>query len=255
MLKSAIAAYGLRIAMAAMAIGIAAAQEAPSPSSSAIPEESPSPLVSPEASATPSAPPEQTPVPSPARSARISFVPPPLEGTISLGIYDKTGKLVRILHQEAELTEFTIGADALVTQWDGKDDDGRDLPAGKYHARGYAVGPLKVQQLGDASSSQTQNAANTKLKVRLVRNPLRKEKRPVVDLGVGFDEDASYLETSDELPLLSISDLPNLARVWMTKKGEEAVDVWQDDGTKVHQSRISNIDQMMAFDCGEFELK
>ena len=61
---------------------------------------------------------------------RISFVPPPLEGTISLGIYDNTGKLVRVLHQEAKLNEFAIGADALVTQWDGKNDEDevRELP-------------------------------------------------------------------------------------------------------------------------------
>src|SRR5712692_764948 len=65
---------------------------------------------------------------SPTRSVRISFLPPPLEGTISLGIYDSSGQLVRVLHQEAELDEFTVGADALVTQWDGKNDDGEDLP-------------------------------------------------------------------------------------------------------------------------------
>jgi hypothetical protein len=33
------------------------------------------------------------------------------------------------------------------------------------------------------------------------------------------------------------------------------VDVWQDSGTGMHQFHVSNVDQMMAFDCGEFELK
>ena len=55
----------------------------------------------------------------------------------------RTGKLVRVLHQQAELNEFAIGADALVTQWDGKNDDDEDLPAGKYHAHGYLVGPSR----------------------------------------------------------------------------------------------------------------
>ncbi len=102
-----------------------AAQESPTPTSSAIPEESPSPLISPEESTTPPPAPEQTPSVPPERNVRISFVPPPMEGTISLGIYDQNGKLVRVLHQEAKLNEFAIGADALVTQWDGKNDDER----------------------------------------------------------------------------------------------------------------------------------
>src|ERR1039457_7029880 len=84
---------------------------------------------------TPSAPPALSA--SPARTVRISFLPPPLEGTISLGIYDANGQLVRVLHQESKLDEFTVGADALVTKWDGKNDDGEDLPPGKYHARGF----------------------------------------------------------------------------------------------------------------------
>src|SRR5207245_4470647 len=94
---------------------------------------------------------EQTPSPSPARRVRISFVPPPMEGTTSLGIYDQSGKLVRVLHQNAQLNDFTIGADALVTRWDGKDDAGQDLPAGQYHARGYLIGRLKLEDLGQTS--------------------------------------------------------------------------------------------------------
>ena len=83
-------------------------------------------LLAQETSPTPSPSPTATPT----RSVRISFVPPPLEGKISLGVYDQSGRLVRVLHQEAEFDEFTIGADALTTKWDGKDDDEHDLPVG-----------------------------------------------------------------------------------------------------------------------------
>ena len=178
-----------------------------------------------------------------------------MEGTISLGIYDESGKLVRVLHQEAQLNEFAIGADGLVTQWNGRNGEEQDSPAGRYQARGYVMGPLKVEDLGESSAPSMESKANAKVKVKLVRNPLRKEKRPFVELGIGFDSDGSYLKTSDDLPLLTISETPNLSRVWITKKNEDAVDVWQDDGNKVYQFRISNLDQMMAFDCGEFELK
>jgi hypothetical protein len=52
-----------------------------------------------------------------------------------------------------------------------------------------------------------------------------------------------------------LSETPNLIRAFITKKNEKSVDVWQDDGSSVRQFRISNVDKMMAFDCGEFELK
>ena len=225
----------------------AAAQESPTPTPSLTPEES----------AAPSPMPEQTPSASPARRVRISFLPPPLEGTISLGIYDGSGKLVRILHQEAELNEFTIGADALVTQWDGKNDDGGDLPAGKYRAHGYLVGHFKVEDLGQSTVPVVEDdaARTASVKVKLMPNPLANDKRSIVDLGIGFDSDGSYLKTADELPLFTVSETPNLVRAFITRKSEKSVDVWQDDGAMVRQFRVSNVDKMMAFDCGEFELK
>ena len=231
------------ILIASAFASIAFAQESPlatpSPTTSPTPQESLSP----------------SPNVSPARSVRISFVPPPLEGTISLGIYDNNSKLVRVLHQEAASNEFTIGADALVTQWDGKNDDGEDLPAGKYHARGYLIGHLKVQDLGQAAAPPVEDDATAEVKVKLMPNPLANDERPIVDLGVGFDEEGSFLKTIDGLPLCTIRETPNLIRASIKKNGEKSVDVWQDDGAVVVRFRISNIDKMMAFDCGDLELK
>src|SRR6478672_7361054 len=235
-------------------VAIAAAQESSTPTPSPTPGESPSPSISPEQSVPPSPTTEQTPSPSPARSVRISFIPPPMDGTISLGIYDEAGKIVRVLHQNAQLDDFAIGADALVTRWDGKNDGHQDSPSGRYHARGYLVGPLKREDLSETSPPSTEMEANV-VKVRLVRNPLRKDKKAVVELGIGFNSDGSYLKTGDGLPLFKISETPNVTRVEIAAKGEDAVDIWQHDGASVHQFRISNVDQMMAFDCGEFELK
>jgi hypothetical protein len=255
MLKSRIADRLLVVTLVSCvaSVAIAAAQESAPPTPSATPAESASPSSSPEQSVPPSPTPEQTPSPSPARNVRISFVPPPIDGTISLGIYDQAGKLVRVLHQNAQLNDFTIGADALVTRWDGKDDRHQDLPSGRYHARGYVVGPLKREDLGENSPPPTVIEPNV-VKVRLVRNPLRKDKRPVVELGIGFNGEGSYLKTSDGLPLFKVSETPNVTRAGISTKGENAVNVWYDDGTSAHQFRISNVDQMMAFDCGDFEL-
>jgi len=205
--------------------------------------------------------PSTTPIPTPSpnisstRNVRISFVPPPLEGTISLGVYDSNSKLVRVLHQEAGSNEFTIGADALVTQWDGKDDDGQDLPDGKYHARGYLIGHFKVQDLGQATALPVEDKAVANVKVKLMPNPLANDEKPIVELGVGFDDEGSFLKTIDGLPLCTISETPNLIRTSIVKNSEKSVDVWQDNGTLIERFRISNIDKMMAFDCGDFELK
>ena len=234
---------------------VAFAQESPSPAASPITEESPESSISPTDSVTPPPVPEQTPSASPARSVRISFVPPPLEGRISIGIYDAKGKLVRVLYQEAELNEFKIGADALVTQWDGRNDDEEDLPAGKYHARGYLVGPLKVEDLSQTAASPPESNSSATVRVKLMPNPLANDKRAIVELAAGFDGDGSYLKTNDDLPLFTVNESPNLIRVSIMKNGDKSVDIWQTDGVGFHQFRISNVDQMMAFDCGEFELK
>src|SRR5712692_9793018 len=109
-------------------------------------QESPTASPSPTSSPTP----EQTPSATPVRSVRLSFIPPPMDGTISLGIYDTNRKLVRVLHREAKIDNFTVDPDSLNTTWDGKNEIGKDLPAGKYHARGYLVGRLKVERVGQA---------------------------------------------------------------------------------------------------------
>ena len=210
---------------------------------------------SPSPSPTPSPTPEQTPSATPARSVRVSFIPPPMEGTISLGIYDTNRKLVRVLHREAKIDNFTIDADSLNTTWDGKNDSGEDLPAGKYHARGYLVGRLKVERVGQAVTFPADSDAPGKVRVKLMPNPLTNDANAIVDLTVGFDEEGSYLKTMDGLPLCTVSETPNLVRALITKNNEKSVDVWQDDGTMVAQFRVSNLDQMMAFDCGDFELK
>jgi hypothetical protein len=84
---------------------------------------------------------------------------------------------------------------------------------------------------------------------------LAKDAKTTIELAVGFDDVNSYLKTTDGLPLFTISPTPNLVRASIAKSGEKSVDVFEDDGTAVTQYRVSNIDKMMAFDCGDFELK
>ena len=88
---------------------------------------------------------EDEPPPPPKKSGvRITFLPPPIEGALSLGIYDKKGKLVRVLAREATKKDFFVGLNGFITNWDGKDDAGKPASAGTYSARGFAVGELDV---------------------------------------------------------------------------------------------------------------
>src|SRR5207302_5489901 len=112
------------------------AQESPTPA----PTETVSPSPTPSVAA--SAP----------RNVPLRFVPPPMEGTISLGIWDSNDKLVRVLHREAKIDNFTIDENALKTTWDGKNDAGEDLTPGKYRARGYLVAKLQVEDAGKVDS-------------------------------------------------------------------------------------------------------
>src|SRR5437667_10476026 len=136
--------------------GIAFAQESPSPTETA------------------SASPEQTPSPSPSASAsrnvQLRFVPPPMEGTISLGIFDSSDKLVRVLDRESKVDNFKSHEHSLKTTWDGKNDAGEDLPTGKYRARGYAVGRIQVDDLGRVEAPP--NGAVDHGSVKLVTDPL-----------------------------------------------------------------------------------
>lgn len=81
-----------------------------------------------------------------ATAISLLFAPPPLEGTLSMGVYAADGRLVRVLHREADVedTAFRRAADGLVTTWDGKDEHGATMPAGEYRVRGFGVGDLGI---------------------------------------------------------------------------------------------------------------
>jgi hypothetical protein len=75
------------------------------------------------------------------------------------------------------------------------------------------------------------------------------------NLAIGFDADGSFLQTADGLPLRTISDTPHLMRAVLGRPNDNTIDVFQDDGAVVEQFRVSNLAEMIAFDCGDFELK
>ncbi len=75
---------------------------------------------------------------------QLIFVPPPVEGVISLGVYDSKGKLVRILKRGATIDSFKSGLNGLFIDWDRNDSQGKSVPSGKYFAKGVLVGDVKI---------------------------------------------------------------------------------------------------------------
>jgi hypothetical protein len=176
-----------------------------------------------------------------------------MDGTISLGVWDSNDKLVRVLHRESKIDSFAVEENSLSTSWDGKNDAGEDLPVGKYRARGYLVGKLKVEDLG--KGTPTPEGASDHIPVKLVTNPLISDTRVVMEIAAASDGKGSFLKTTDGLPLATLNDAPNLTRIAIQKSGEKLADVWQENGTDTDHLRVSNIDKIMAFDCGYFEVK
>jgi len=176
-----------------------------------------------------------------------------MDGTISLGIWDSNDKLVRVLHREAKIDSFTVEENSLSTSWNGKNDSGEDLPAGKYRARGYLIGKLKIDDLGKVASAP--EGATDRISVKLVTNPLVADTRATMEIGIGSDTKGSFLKTTDGLPLATINDAVNLTRTTIEKNGEKAADVWAEAGGEVEHRRVSNIEEWMASDCGFFQLK
>jgi len=236
----------VRVMFFALSAATLLAQEPPS---TPTPTASPPPLTSPAPSSSPLA--IATPSETAARSIRISFVPPPLDGKISLGIYNAANQLVRVLHEQADLDEFTTGPDALITRWDGKDDDGADVPPGNYHARGFVVAPMKI----DDGAPQPLTWA-TSVRVKLVANSLENNSHPTVELHPAFDEDSVSLETADGLPLVLLAEPIEVQSAAISNGREnKSVLVQLTTAAGGRTLRVSGIDKMMAFDCGDFELK
>ena len=142
---------------------------------------------------------------------------------------------MRVLHREANLDAFEVGADALKTRWDGKGNDGSDLPPGQYHANGYVAAPMKIQEVTCENPNHPEMPQT--VRVKLVANPLENNERPVVELAVGFDDQNVFLQTANGLPLQTIMQNTDVQRGWITQRADKSLDVFLDDGTSTRTSR------------------
>jgi len=68
----------------------------------------------------------------------------PATGRITLGVFDKSGHLVRTLHALDGEDKFQVGLNGFISRWDGLDDSGKKVSPGTYHIRGYQIGEVAV---------------------------------------------------------------------------------------------------------------
>ncbi len=116
----------------------------------------------------------------------ITFLPPPMEGagTISLGIFNTAGKLIRTLHREAALEEFKQGENGLITKWNGLDDAGQPAAPGQYGVRGWMSGNLAVEGVAFHGNDWIKEESPRYVRVVSVK-------------GVGRDDVQVALQTAD----------------------------------------------------------
>lgn len=84
-------------------------------------------------------------------SVRFEFLPPEVDGTYSLGIYDSKGALVRSLAKASGEEAFKIGLNGFIATWDGIQEDGRPAPAGVYRTHGFVVPKITLVPAGGAA--------------------------------------------------------------------------------------------------------
>jgi hypothetical protein len=106
---------------------------------------------------------------NPETGKQLAFIPPPVEGVISLGVYDTRGKLVRVLKQAAEIDSFKSGLNGLFVDWDGADANGKVVPAGKYFARGVLIGDVNVSGVAYHLNDWVDDTQN--LRVKTISSP------------------------------------------------------------------------------------
>ncbi|HEY5751677.1 MAG TPA: hypothetical protein VIT21_00880 [Chthoniobacterales bacterium] len=79
------------------------------------------------------------------RKISVQLTPPPFDGTVSAGVFDEKGNLIRILLKDAEPDTLPAALNGWILSWDGKKSDGSEAPAGKYWIRGVIAGDVKIE--------------------------------------------------------------------------------------------------------------
>jgi hypothetical protein len=115
-------------------------------------------------------------------ATQLMFVPPPVEGVISLGVYDSKAKLIRVLNKAAAISKFKSGLNGLYVDWDRNDAHGKPVPSGKFFARGVLIGNVKVEGVAFHLNDWIHDSNHPRIQ-KVLSATLFSELRPVVLVG------------------------------------------------------------------------
>src|SRR5271165_4989280 len=115
-------------------------------------------------------------------ASQLMFVPPPVEGVISLGVYDSKAKLVRVLKKAAAIDSFKSGLNGLYIDWDRYDSHGKPVPSGKFFARGVLIGDVKIEGVAFQLNDWIHDSDDVRIQ-KILSATLLSQLRPVILVG------------------------------------------------------------------------
>jgi hypothetical protein len=189
---------------------------------------------------------------------------PAMEGPLTMGIFSEQGELVRLLYRDAPVENIPAGLNGLIMSWDGKNDQGTDVPSGIYRARGLVHGPIRVTQIPFFTpvifplipgEEPTSPLPANRIVLRAADDELL-ESRPLLSLHALKGSHEITLE-AEGLPLMTIPLIPGVAQAKVHFKhgplaGEAALDV---EGENFQESYlILGLDRIVPIDAGKLEI-
>ena len=140
-------------------------------------------------------------------ASQLIFVPPPVEGVISLGVYDSKAKLVRVLKRAAPFNSFKSGLNGLFIDWDRNDAQGKPVPSGKFFARGVLIGDVKVEGVAFHLNDWIHDSDDPRIQ-KIISATLLSELRPVVLVGAPQPGLMTFESNGDQSKLTTLTFSP-----------------------------------------------
>jgi hypothetical protein len=183
-------------------------------------------------------------------AGQLIFVPPPVEGVISLGVYDSKAKLVRILKRAAPISSFKSGLNGLFVDWDGNDAHGKPVPSGKFFARGVLIGDVKVEGVAFHFNDWIHDADDPRIQ-KIISVALLSELRPAVLVGAPHPGLITFENNGSQSKLATLSFSPQTIKA--TGSNILAFDstrlafIDPTSGTQVSQQNLPDVRDADAF--------
>ena len=224
----------------------------------------------------------------PARTAQLSsnnpsqsfaVALPEMEGPVTMGIFSTDGHLVRLLYWNAPIESIPAGLNGLIMTWDGKDDQGGDVPAGTYMARGLVHGPILISSLPASDDAwrptrliQTEEPRDTRfprpaflnrldpfpknrIQILAAKDELQ-ETRPLLAISAERDG-AACLLNAEGLPLIRFpmeNPLPVTSIFLSNGSADGSAELMIERGGGVEKYSLSGLHRLVPLNAGALEI-